>query len=106
MLYRPLVPAASPPCTGHVAPREITGRNLAHAKRTPTERALLASDLASGRAVLIAPTLRQAAMLTGANGSYAQAAMKLDAGERRSVANGWRPLITQHAQRALPPGAL
>ena len=47
-------------------PRVITGRNLAHTKRTAVERALLAADIAAGR-VAVKPTLKQAIAPTGAS---------------------------------------
>lgn len=93
--------AFTPPTT--TPPRRVTGRNLAHARRTPIERALLAADLASGRAVLVEPTMRQIVLLTGASPSYAAAAAALDEGERRSVLRGWRPMIPQQVKRREAP---
>jgi hypothetical protein len=95
MFYTSTTPAATP--------RQITGRNLAHTRRTPVERALLAADLASGRAVLVEPTMRQIVALTGASPSYAMAAASLDEGERRSVSRGWRPMVPQQAKRPARP---
>jgi hypothetical protein len=83
-------------------PRTITGQNLARKKRTPTERGLLAADLAAGRVVVSDLTLRQAVMLTGASPSYASAAAALDDRERSAVARGWRRLIPYIAKQALP----
>jgi hypothetical protein len=97
MSYAFTTPVATPP-------RQITGRNLAHARRNPVERALLAADLASGRVVLVEPTMRQIVGLTGASPSYAAAAAALDEGERRSVSRGWRPMIpTQQVKRDAAP---
>lgn len=99
MLYSP---KTKPVQSVQIEPRKITGRDLTHRKRTAVQRALLAADLVAGRAVVVEPTLRQAIALTGARPTYASAAVGLDPGERRSVADGWRPLIPQNAQRALP----
>lgn len=101
MLYRPEVPTASPvPVVIRTEPRQGTGCDLAHCKRTPVERALLTADIKAGRVIVVDLTLSQIIRLTGASPTYASAAVKLGAGERRSVANGWRPLIPQNGQRA------
>ena len=86
----------------HVEPRKVSGRHLAHTRRSAVQRALLAADIAAGRTIMTGPTLRQAILLTGASPTYAAAAAKLNASERRSVANGWRPLIPQIARRPSP----
>jgi hypothetical protein len=83
-------------------PRTITGRDLAHKKRTPTQRALLAADLASGRVIVTGLTLRQATMLTGASPSYASVAARLDGNERIAVARGWRRLLPYSTKPAMP----
>ena len=94
MLYTPMRHEASARSTSiKVGPRTVTGRNLAHKRRTPAQRALLAASIANGETVVIRPTMRQALAMTGANSAYANAALKLDPAERRAVANGWRPLI-------------
>jgi hypothetical protein len=96
MLYIPQAHEATPqPVVIKVGPREVTGRNLAHVNRTPIQRAMLAADIAKGDTVVVKPTLRQALMLTGASGSYAVAAKKLDTAEKRSIASGLRPLISR-----------
>ena len=100
MLYDPKIEVVQ------VEPREIAGRNLAHARRTAVERALLAADIAAGRVAVTGLTLKQAVALTGASLSYAGVATKLDAGERRAVARGWRPLIPQNVARPKPAPTL
>jgi hypothetical protein len=99
LLYNPKTKSVQ---SVQIEPRKVAGRDLAHRKRTAVERALLAADIAAGRVVVVELTLRQANSLTGASPTYASAAVKLDAGERRSVANGWRSLIPQITRRALP----
>ena len=46
-------------------PSTITGRNVAHGRRTPSQRAAIAAELVSGEIVFIKPTLKQAAALFG-----------------------------------------
>jgi hypothetical protein len=98
-------PKSDATIAAHGEPRTITGLDLAHTRRNAVQRALLAADLASGRAALVCPTLRQAVVLTGASLRYASAAKSLDTGERCSVANGWRPLIPQNVRHALSKSA-
>jgi hypothetical protein len=90
-LHNPKTNATAVRTAIHIEPRRVTGQNLAHVKRTATERALLAADIADGSVVVAKLTLWQAIALTGASPTYAAAAVKLDAGERRAVRDGWRP---------------
>jgi hypothetical protein len=43
----------------------VTGRNLAHTKRSVPERAFLAADMHRNRVELISPTVKQCARLVG-----------------------------------------
>jgi hypothetical protein len=72
----------------------LTGRRVAHFKRSATERAFLAADLVTGRAQLAKPTIGQAAALLKVSPSYVDAALKAAAnGERLKVLQGYQPLI-------------
>lgn len=55
----------------------ITGRSLAHAKRSVPERAFLAADLHRNRVDLVCPTIKQAAYLAGVCVPYATAAVAI-----------------------------
>jgi hypothetical protein len=56
-------------------PLTVTGRNLAHGRRSTAERALIAADLHRNRVDLISPTVKQAAALAGVCVPYAAAAV-------------------------------
>jgi len=73
----------------------ITGRNLAHARRTAVERALAAADLHVGRLSLVEPTVIQAAALARVSVGYAHAAIAIvnDAKARAAVIRGRIPLL-------------
>jgi hypothetical protein len=70
--------------------RRVTGRNLAHAHRSTVERALAAADLHVGRAVLVAPTVLQAASLLCVCRPYVTAACRIvdDQAARTAVLSG------------------
>ena len=89
----------APPVVIKVPPRVVNGRSLAHqvAGKSPTERALI---LADNHSALLRPTVKQWALITGANLSYAHAAIKLGSDERRLVDAGLRPMIP--VQRGAP----
>jgi hypothetical protein len=111
MTYKLKVPVAQPDFgnghggNGHAGnghsrpPKAITGRNLAHGRRTKTERAFLALDIARGDAVVVKPTLTQAAKLVGVNYDYAFKASRMTAADRLAVEAG------QHAIYDRPPAA-
>ena len=69
-------------------PRTVTGRWLAHAKLTATERAFLAADIVAGRVVVVNPTLKQAACQAGVSAVYAAAARDATPAEREAIESG------------------
>jgi SpoU rRNA methylase family enzyme len=73
----------------------ISGRNIAHSKRSAVERAFVAADLHLGRYVLIKPTLAQAAKLLRVNAAYVAAAKAIahDQAARNAVISGRVPLV-------------
>jgi hypothetical protein len=93
MLYDPkLIPAIT-----------VTGRNVAHAKRSSAERAFLAADLHLDRAILAKPTIGQAAILLKVGRPYVAAAIAIadNADTRAAVLAGDRPLIVPGAYKNL-----
>jgi hypothetical protein len=78
--------------TGKAPTKVLTGRNLAHKPRTKTERAFLALDIARGDAVVVGPTLTQAAKLAGVNLDYVHKAARMTAAERHAVETGRRSI--------------
>jgi hypothetical protein len=85
------VPSATP----------ISGRRVAHLKRTAVYRAFLAADLVRGQVVLRKPTIGQVAQLLKVSPTYIQAALKSDIYKRLSVVHGCEPLI-QSEPKAKP----
>ena len=73
MLYAPSTHIPSPTI------RIITGRNLAHGRRSVLERAFLGADLHLDRTQLIEPTIKQCARLVGVCRPYVGAAVAIDA---------------------------
>ena len=73
----------------------ITGRNVAHARRTAVERALLAADLHLGLYALVKPTIGQAADLLKVCPAYVAAAKAIahDEKARGAVISGRVPLV-------------
>jgi hypothetical protein len=69
MLYAPQLSSAT----------AITGRAVAHGKRTARQRAILAADLVSGRVILTPWTITQATVVCGV--SYPLIAAALGRGE-------------------------
>jgi hypothetical protein len=66
----------------------VTGRNLAHAKRSAPERAFVGADLHLNRTELISPTVKQCACLVGVCAPYVTAAVKIvtaDGGATRAA---------------------
>ena len=55
----------------------VTGRNLAHTKRSVPERAFIGADLHLNRVELISPTVKQAACLAGVCVQYVAAAVTI-----------------------------
>ncbi len=68
----------------------VTGRNLAHGKRSVAQRAFIAADLHRGRASLMSPTIRQAAILANICVPYVAAAVVIadDLDTRGAVLTG------------------
>jgi hypothetical protein len=68
----------------------ISGRNLAHGRRTAGQRALLAADLSAGRVRLERVTATQAALLCGVSLAYVEAAQAIadDPAVRARIAQG------------------
>jgi hypothetical protein len=73
---------------GHHSPTLITGRNLAHAHRTASQRGALAAQLVLEELHRVEPTAIQAAADTGANMPYVQIALRLTPLTRARVAKG------------------
>jgi hypothetical protein len=67
---------------------QLTGRNLAHGHRTPSQRAAVAADLVKGNAVLVQPTVKQAASLAGVCVPYTEAALNATDAERAALRSG------------------
>ena len=68
----------------------VSGRNLAHVKRTAAERALLAAELHLNRTKLVSPTIRQCAALGRVSVPYVAAAISIadDNAARTAVLRG------------------
>lgn len=81
--------------------RTVTGRNIAHARRSPVERALLAADILAGRVGLADLTAKQVAAMLKTNQVYVDAARHLSTAERRLVEAELRPLKPK--KRPTPP---
>jgi hypothetical protein len=88
MLYNPS-PAITTPT------RIVTGRNIAHGKRSVIERAFLGADLHLDRIELAEPTIGQAARLVGVCRPYVAAAVIIttDPKTRQAVLSGRVPLL-------------
>jgi hypothetical protein len=89
MLYSLL----APPSTAKIP--TITGRNLAHAHRSITERAFIAADLYFDRIKLAEPTVKQSAVIVGVCVPYAAAAIAItgDPAARAAVLAGELTLL-------------
>lgn len=76
-------------------PLTISGRNIAHGKRTVAERALGAADLHLGRVSLAEPTVGQTAVLWKVCVPYVAAAIAIadDRGARAAVLAGETTLL-------------
>jgi hypothetical protein len=76
--------------TASAASATLTGRNLAHGRRTAGQRALLAADLSAGRVQLERLTATQAALLCGVSLAYVEAAQTIaeDPAVRDRIARG------------------
>ena len=71
MLYRiPAADATAPAAT-------VTGRNLAHARRSIPELALVGAGLHLNRLALSSPTIKQCASLVGVCPAYVRAAIDI-----------------------------
>lgn len=81
----------------------ITGRNLAHGKRSALERAFVAADLHLGRAEMVYPTIRQCAHLAHVCVPYVAAAVAIanDQAARAAVLAG-DCTITEAAKAVAP----
>jgi hypothetical protein len=74
--------------TATTAVVDVTGRNIAHARRSAVARAFLAADLHVGRVHVVRPTLIQAAALTKVSVPYIQMALKANESQRRLIEVG------------------
>lgn len=72
---------------GH-GPVQLTGRNLAHCRRTASQKAAVAAQQVEGEVERTKPTIIQAAADVGANIPYVQLALKLTRATRARVAAG------------------
>jgi hypothetical protein len=82
-------------------PRLVTGQWLARAKLTLVERAYHASDLFTGAAQLVQPTVLQSAGLARVSASYVHAAIRRP-NDRLLVESGAVPLVPPMMPKALP----
>lgn len=91
------------PQARNVKPAWITGRNIAHARLTAVERAMLAADLHLGRYALIRPTIGQAADLLRVCPPYVAAAKAIayDTRARSGVLSGNVPLMVASRSESL-----
>jgi hypothetical protein len=71
-----------------LAGTSVSGRNLAHARRTASERAALAVALLRGEVHLVQPTLKQACLLAGVSPPYAAAVARLSDDARELLLAG------------------
>ena len=78
-----------------VPSKVITGRNIAHSRRTSVQRALLVADLLAGRAVLKQPTAQQLASIARVSIPYIWAAQQIafDPWLRKLVVDGSMSLM-------------
>jgi hypothetical protein len=81
MLYRLSTPTTTTLAT-------ITGRNLAHAHRSASERAAIAAQLVLGEAELVKPTITQIVPVAHVSKSYVRFALELTPATRDRVAVG------------------
>jgi hypothetical protein len=76
----------------HILPQDhlvlVTGRNLAHSKRSASQRAGVAAQLVLGEADLVNPTVTQVVVLLKVSVPYVEAALAGTADERRELAEG------------------
>jgi hypothetical protein len=91
---------------GTKAIRQVTGRNLAHAARSASQRAVLAAELVEGAAVLTKPTVRQAVRLCKVCQPYVNAALQATPAERELVVSGLRKLMGPAAQAPISDSKL
>jgi hypothetical protein len=82
------------------APRVINGRGIAHRHVDKRRRAVLAADLADGRAVIQLST-RQLAGLLDVSETYIRTAQQLTPEKRRAILSG---RDTTSFRRLTPPG--
>jgi hypothetical protein len=102
LLHNPRYDAITAPAVVRVPPRQVTGRNIAHGKRSPVERAILAADVIAGRVVITDLTQQQVMSLLRASKPYVAAARRLSRTERQAVFAGWRPLVVKPTKRSAP----
>jgi hypothetical protein len=79
-----------PQNTPQTQPKVVSGRNLAHAKRSVAAKMLLAADLHTDRVRLVSPTLGQCAGLIGLCIPYVRAGVSIvdDLAARNAVLAG------------------
>jgi hypothetical protein len=70
----------------------VTGRDIAHSHRTPSQRAALAAQLVLGEAKLTKPTITQVVEIVRVSGPYVRFAMRLKENTRERVGDGELPL--------------
>jgi hypothetical protein len=93
--------ALVPVTNGSASVRIVSGRGLSHLRSGKQARAALAADIADGR-VLVKPTLRQAAAMTGVSVAYAALARRLSTSQRQAVEKGNFFLVPANVFRAAP----
>jgi hypothetical protein len=86
------------------SPRLITGRELAHGKRTLAQRAFLGADFVTGHALLVNQTQVGAAYNVGVSPAAIHAA--LHQGADRAAIEAGRQSLFPAPQRALPAPSL
>ena len=76
------------PKTAPTSTQAISGRNIAHSVRSPSQRAGVAAQLVVGEAHLANPTILQASAILHVCVPYIQTALKATAAERADLAGG------------------
>jgi hypothetical protein len=86
MLYR--LPFPETTVRVPVPPPTVTGRQLAHRKFTPSQRAGIAAQIILGELAPVKHTAKKTYELVGANHVYTRRALQATAAERRSLVHG------------------
>jgi hypothetical protein len=80
----------------------LRGHNLAHSRRSKGQRAAAAAALILGEAVLVQPTILQAAAICEVSVTYAKLALKVAAARRAELAAGTVEIVELLPKRKSP----